>query len=83
MSIFHYLQTIEARDLDSLYTNKWACKSVFRSLTELSKQYIMQYLWSTDPIQILRLSNNLQNNIQAIEFHTKSMEDMVSLRILL
>ena len=38
MSIFNYLQKLNVEDINTLYENKWACKSVFRSLSELEKQ---------------------------------------------
>lgn len=83
MSILNYLQTIKPEELDSLYENKWACKAIFRSLSELSKQYLMQYLFSYENIKISNLTSSLLNNVEALEQHSKSIQELVKLRIFL
>lgn len=83
MSILNYLQTLKPEELDSLYENKWACKAIFRSLSELSKQYLMQYLFSYEIIKISNLNSCLLTNKEALELNSKAMKELIDLRIFL
>ena len=47
-SVFDYLREQSEEFLDSLYTNTWACKAVFQSLSALAKNYVIRLMFLHD-----------------------------------
>jgi hypothetical protein len=39
--IYIYLQGLEKEELDTIFRNVWVCKSIFRNVDDIAKQYIM------------------------------------------
>eukprot|EP01080_Neovahlkampfia_damariscottae_P003002 gene3002-5012_t len=83
MSIFNYLQKLNTDDINILYKNKWACKSVFRSLSELEKQFLLSFLFTSETISMEQMSSIVIKSPESEIQFKNSMHNLHGLGILL
>lgn len=82
-SILDFLCSLDAAVLQHLYTDTFTCLTVFRSLPDLAKQYVLRLLCIDDGINRSLIESWVRTDLPSQQLHRASITRMLELKLLL
>lgn len=82
-SILDYLCSLDRGVLDTLYRDPFTCLTIFRSLHPLAKQYLLRWLFVTEPLRLSLIDSWVLATPTSRMAHKQAMDTLFELQLLL